>query len=302
MPPSRSALRFGAPVRFSDRWQGRLSAFEIDDWSIANIVVRHGLLRPAEVKLPFSAASAWDDDSLTLDCTSAEAFGHQIAPVAVPPRPLSSETPFSIPETRLDGALVQHSSRRAGHLLVSRGRFPMRQAYAVPVEDVAFEGGVLRLAIQADTLPVYRRDPDLLQAVVDALAAHPGLSSADRRGIREEVVDGVVRLTGNVRTPQARAAALAAVSAVPGPLAIRDHLIDDSQLEIDIARALDRAGVTRRSRVYVRAAQGEVTLSGFADSAVVLPEIERVASRVEGARSVLNRVEVRPEAPQRPAA
>jgi osmotically-inducible protein OsmY len=302
MPPNRSALRFGSPVRFSDRWQGSLTAFEIEDWSIANIVVSRGLLRRAEVKLPFSAASAWDDDSLTLDCASGEAFGLQIAPLPVPPRPLSPETPFSIPDTRLEGALVQRSSRRATHLLVSRGRFPTRQLHAVPVGDVAFEAGVLRLAIQADTLPAYRRDPDVLQAVVDALAASPGLTSADRRSIRVEVVDGVVSLHGNVRTSQARAAALAAVSAVPGALAIEDHLIDDSQLEIDVARALDRAGLTRQSRVYVRAAQGEVTLSGFADSDYLRPEIERLASRVAGVRSLINRVEVRPSVPRRPAA
>lgn len=304
MPANRSALRLGSSLRFRDRWQGALAAFEIDDdWSVANIVVSRGVLQRSEVKLPFSTVTGWNHDSLSLDCTSEEAFRQEITPVVLPPRPLSADTPFSVPDTRLYGALVQLSNRRASHLLVSRGGLLARQRCAVPVGDVAFEGGVLRLAVQADNLPAYRRDPEILQDVVDALAAHPYLTAADRHGIREEVSDGVVRLHGNVRTAHAKVAAIAAVSSVPGALAIEDDLIDDGQLEIDIARALDRAGLGRGSRVYVHSALGEVTLGGAAENAALLPELERVASRVEGVRSVLLHVEVQPPpAPQRPAA
>src|SRR4030067_487890 len=43
MQSSRPLLRLGCPVRFRDRWQGRLAAFEIDeDWLVLNVVVSPG--------------------------------------------------------------------------------------------------------------------------------------------------------------------------------------------------------------------------------------------------------------------
>jgi hypothetical protein len=57
MESARSALRLGCPVRFRDRWQGRLAALEIDDqWLVLNLVLSRGIFRRTEVKLPSSAA------------------------------------------------------------------------------------------------------------------------------------------------------------------------------------------------------------------------------------------------------
>jgi len=302
MQSTRSALRLGGPVRFRDRWQGRLASFEVDDdWLVLNLVISRGIFRPSEVKLPFSIAADWDDDALSLDCTSYEAFRREIPPLAVPPKPLSAKTPLSIAGVRLAGALVERTSRRAGHLILSRGLFASDQR-VVPVQDIALEGGIIRLAAQADALPIYRRDSDLLQAVRDTIAAHPYLTADDHHSLSVEVVDGTAYLSGNVRTPQAEAHVHEAASSVLGAAAVRGDVINDRRLEIEIGQALDAAGLFRHERIYVRAALGEVTLGGFLTSSSPIPDILRVAEAVPGVRSLDNRMEVAESPPQRTSA
>jgi len=297
MQSARSALRLGCPVRFRDRWQGRLAALEIDDqWLVLNLVLSRGIFRPLDVKLPFSAASHWDDDSLSLDCTSEEAFGRQVPPVPVPPRPLSARTPLSARDARLAGALVHRASRRASHLLLSWGLFaPGRRM--VPVQDVTLEGGVISLAAQTDALPIYRPDSELAEAVRGALAAHRYLTADDRRTLNVEVLDEVAHLSGNVRTPQAKAYVYQAAASVPGVTAVVDTVADDRQLEIDVGRALDAAGLFRYARIYVRSALGDVTLGGFVRAEAVTPDIMKVASGVPGVRSVASGMEVGESSP-----
>ena len=302
MQSTRSALRLGGPVRFRDRWQGRLASFEVDDdWLVLNLVISRGIFRPSEVKLPFSIATDWDDDSLSLDCTSYEAFSREIPPLAVPPKPLSAKTPLSLANVRLAGALVERASRRAGHLMLSRGLFASDQR-VVPVQDIAFEGGSIRLATQADALPIYRRDSELLQAVRDSLAAHPYLTADDRHSLSVEVVDGTAYLSGNVRTPQAETHVHEAASSVLGAAAVQATVINDRQLEIAIGQALDAAGLFRHERIYVRAALGEVTLGGFLTSTAPITNILKVAEAVPGVRSLDNRMEVVASPPQRASA
>src|SRR3989304_1251116 len=137
MQSTRPLLRLGCPVRFRDRWQGRLSAFEIDeDWLVLNVVVSRGLFRPVEVRLPFALAAPWDDGALSLDftsdqafrpgppalaCTSDRAFRRDLPPVAAPAMPISARTPVSAAGVRLAGALVERESRQGRRLLLAAG-------------------------------------------------------------------------------------------------------------------------------------------------------------------------------------
>jgi osmotically-inducible protein OsmY len=297
MQSARSTLRLACPVRFRDRWQGRLAALEVDDqWLVLNLVLSRGILRPLQVKLPFAAASCWDDDVLSMDCTSEEAFGRRIPPVAVPPRPLSTSTPLSARDARLAGALVDRASRRASHLLLSWGLFaPGRRV--IPVQDVTLEGGVIRLAVQMDALPIYRPDSELAEAVRGALAAHRYLTADDRRTLNVGVLDQVAHLSGNVRTPQAKAYVYAAAASAPGVIAVVDTVVDDRQLEIDVGRALDAAGLFRHGRIYVRSTLGDVTLGGFLRTKAAIPDIAKTTSAVPSVRSVTNCMEVEDNSP-----
>jgi osmotically-inducible protein OsmY len=296
MQSARPLLRLGCPVRFRDRWQGRLAAFEIDeDWLVLNVVVSRGLFRPVEVRLPFAIAAAWDDGALSLDCTSDQAFGRELPPVAAPAMPISARTPVSAAEARLAGALVERESRRVSRLLLAAGMLT-RHTRAVDVREVTLERGAVQLAAQLDALPVYRPDPELLQAVRDALAAHPYLTADDRRAVSVDVADGVAHLSGNVRTPQAEASVRDAAASVPGVSEVRSAVVDDRALETAVGRALDAAGMFRHGRLYVRAALGEVTLEGYISTAGPAADIVKAAA-VPGVRSVVDAMEVAAAAP-----
>jgi osmotically-inducible protein OsmY len=167
----------------------------------------------------------------------------------------------------------------------------------VPVQDVTLEGGVIRVAVQTDALPIFRPDSELAEAVRGTLAAHRYLTAADRRTLNVEVVDEVAHLSGNVRTSQAKAYVYQAAASVPGVTAVVDTVVDDRQLEIDVARALDAAGLFRYARIYVRSALGDVTLGGFVRAKAVTPDIVKVASAVPGVRSVASRMEVEESSP-----
>ncbi|HLA17735.1 MAG TPA: BON domain-containing protein [Dehalococcoidia bacterium] len=297
MQSSRPLLRLGCPVRFRDRWQGRLAAFEIDeDWLVLNVVISRGLLRPVEVRLPFSIADAWDEAALSLDCTSDQAFGRELPPVAAPAMPLSAHTPVSPAEARLAGALVERSSRRVSRLLLSGGLLT-REMRAVDAAAVTLEKGVVRLAAQMDTLPLYRPDPELLQALRDAIAVHPHLTADDRRALTLDVADGVAYLSGNVRSPQAEASVRQAAASVPGVREVRSAVVDDRTLETAVGRALEAAGMFRHGRLYVRAALGEVTLEGYISSAGPAADIVKAVAAVPGVRSAVDRMEVAAPAP-----
>ena len=300
MQTTRPFLRLGCPVRFRDRWQGRLLWFEVDErWLVINIAVKRGLFRPTEVKLPFSIAAAWDDNALSLDCTSDQAFGREIPPLAAPAMPFSSRTPVSA-AVRLAGALVTRESRQVSRLLLAAGPLG-RDIRAVDVQGFTLERGAVHLHAQFDTLPVYRPDAELIQAVRDALAAHPHLTADDRRALTADVADGVAYLSGNVRTPRAAAAVRDAAAAVSGVVEVRSVVADDRTLEVAVGRALDAAGMFRQGRLYVRAALGEVTVGGYMPFAAARDIVKAVAA-VPGVRSVVERTEVPPPMPSAAAA
>jgi osmotically-inducible protein OsmY len=301
MEPTRSALRLKCPVRFKDRWQGRLTVFEVDDdWSVINLVVSRGIFRRTDVKLPFASAMDWNDD-VSLDCTSYEAFGRRIPPVAAPPRPFSPETPLSAGDARLAGAMVERASRRVSHLLFSRKRRPSDQRL-VPVQDVSLEGGVIMLPAQWHALSVYRRDSELAEAARNALVAHRYLTADDRRALKVEVIDAVAHVSGNVRTPRTAILVRETVASVPGIADVRSAVVDDRQLEFEIGRALDAAGLFRHGRIYVRATRGEVTLDGFVPAEAVISDVLRVVSSPAGVRSIEHRIVVEKAAPPAAAA
>jgi osmotically-inducible protein OsmY len=285
-----ATLRIGCPVEFKDRWQGSLQSFELDeDWEVLNVAVKRGILHwKSNVRLPFSLAQSWSDEGLHLSCTSAEAFGRQIPPVAAPARPLSAHTPLAIPGARLAGALVKGKVRRMEEAILNVGGVHHR----IPVSNLAFEGKVLRLLAQLDAIAIYVPDGELVEAVKHELARDPFLIVDELRLLRVGASAGIVTLSGNVRTRQVRERIEAVARSVPGVIAVENRISDDVQLELEIGRALNREGLQHAADLYVRCNLGEATLFGRAPSLRVIDYAVRTASALPGVRSVKSRLEV----------
>lgn len=284
--PARSApLILGVPVQFRDRWQGRLTAIEVDEtWEVLNLVVRGGLLRwSSAVKLPFSASTGWSDHHVAFDCTSRQAFAREVPPIAAPARPLSKDTPLSLPGAALAGLLVERSSRRAGQVIITASAVRRSR---VPVADVSFEGKVMRIAAQAENLAPYLTDEEIALRVRHILARDGILTGEERGSVIADVSSGVVTLSGNVRTKRVRERIEALAAAMDGASGVRNQVVDDIELELAIGQALSRSGLQRRAEVYARSMLGEVTLFGSAASAATVDDVVRVVSAVPGVRTV----------------
>jgi len=282
-------LRFGTRVVFSDRWAGRVTGFEINEaWEILNILVTVGIFRSNTVKLPLDKAT-WTAERVSfVEATSVQAFSREVQPVAAPARPVTARTPSSMPGIRLAGALVDSDSRTARALLVTRGG----STYLAPTGQVTFSGKGIVIAARGDSLDRYYDDESIIDAVEQAIARSRAIPADESRAIKTSARGGRVTIQGNVRTKQAKDMLTAAASSVPGATMASIEVFDDVELEFDVARALNAAGIARNAGIHPRSALGDVTLFGFAQSAAAAAEAVRAATRVSGVRSLHDRIEI----------
>ena len=289
-----SALRLGSRARFQDRWSGRISAIEITEgWEAVNVVVENGFLFwRSSVRLPLSAVSDWTDDSVTFTCTSRQAFGHEVPPVAVPSRPIASDTPVAPSDASIAGALIDQGDRQVQEIILSRRAGHVR----IPVSDVVFEGRTLSLSAQPETLPRYRPDDEIGRSIHRAIRNDDGLTADEKRSLHFAVEGGVVTMSGNARVENARERAIEIVDAITGVTIVNDASHDDLGLETAVGLALDGAGVGRHSEIYARSSLGQLQLYGYVPSPAAKDDAVRVAAAVAGVRDVTSRLEVQPAA------
>ncbi len=295
MPNTPQPLMLGAPVIFRDRWQGRLAAMDVDtNWEVLNVVIQRGVLRwSSEVKLPLSAATGWADDHITFDCTSRQAFGREIPPIAALAPRLSKATTVNLPRAVLSGLMVAVASRRASEIIVLQGP-GLRKQTRIAVGSVIIQGDSLRITASSEDLPPYRTDSELAASVLSALSLDGSLGADDRRVLSVEAVNGTVRLSGNVRTGDTKKRIERIARSVPGAESVESRLVDDPDLELGIGRALDQSGLLNGANIYVRSRLGEVTISGYVRASRTEFEIVRVISAMAGPCRVKSVLELKP--------
>lgn len=292
MADNISELRLGCRVRFQDRWAGQIDAVEVDEsWEVLNVVVRHGFPRTSTVRLPLNAATGWSGEHLAFDeITSVAAFGRELPPIAAPSRPISRQTPMATGNLRLTALMVDHATRRTSAVLLQRDG----TLIGVPAGGVTFEGKVMHLGVQPDSFVRHFSEIELRERVREGLAAERELTPGESRYVEVGVADGNPRLTGNVRTKQSRESVHRSASAALGMNVNVDGLFDDMQLETAIGLAMESAGLTRGTEVYIRCTLGAAVLFGYAPSQPVADEAVLTASRVPGVREVASQIEIGP--------
>lgn len=285
-----SALRLGGQAKFEDRWRGTMAALEItEDWEVVNVVIEAGFLAwRTSIRLPLTAATTWDDDHISFSCTSGAAFRHEVPPIAVPSRPVGRTTPLSVGGATFAGALVQTLDRQVTEVLISRNARYSR----VPVAEVTFEGKVLAIGAQQESLSAYRPERAIEADVRKAVREDQGLTGDDKRGLKFTVSGGIVTIGGNARIDNAVQRAAAIAGRIRGVADVQVEAVDDLSLESVIGLAVDKAGLSRNAQVYARSALGVVTLYGDATSAAVADDVARAVGRVPGVREVVNRLEI----------
>jgi osmotically-inducible protein OsmY len=139
-------------------------------------------------------------------------------------------------------------------------------------------------------------DPEILETVTRAIndlvivrESHPPLEIA--------VEKGVVTLEGTVLSNIMRRTVLYQAATTPGVQKVLDHLYEDPQLELAVARALAADAGLERSQPSIRVSsyQGVITLSGTIGDETERSKAEELASQTDGVRRVNNKLAIEAE-------
>jgi hypothetical protein len=135
--------------------------------------------------------------------------------------------------------------------------------------------------------PPARGDEELRADAIDAIS-RLDLDRAFRSGVRIGVRDGVVELSGHVRTPAHARPIGQTAGAVPGALGVRNGLVDDESLTYRVAQALTADPTVRRAHLRVESRLGRVSLEGTLPSQTARRTATALAAAVPGVRAVDN--------------
>jgi len=112
--------------------------------------------------------------------------------------------------------------------------------------------------------------------------------------VQVHVRSGVVTLSGVVASYPIKAKAMDAAHSVPGVHQVRDNLLTDTEIEVQIVFSLSADPRTRDAAhvIAVTAVNGMVSLDGHVPSSKVVQAAEGIATDVLGVRAVSNRLQV----------
>lgn len=192
--------------------------------------------------------------------------------------------------------LLDQQTRHATHIVVRQG-WLARRDIIVPL-DWAIEVTHDRIVLDArdwqlEQLPEYRPDEeiaeDVRQVLYEAPVFHDG---ADFYAMQVRVQDGVVTLRGNVRNSARRIDAELLARRIRGVLEVRNELISDDELEIEVERALRRDDRIVIQDAHIQAVLGLVALRGRVATAQQRDLAAQIARHVPGVQAVNNLLEI----------
>ncbi len=287
-------INFGSPANAADDTLGKVAQVLVhpDTWQISHVVVQRGLFARKLLALPVELVSQARVDglefSLTVDDLLQKAQNpkgnllllKEHLPVGNGPEKLGGLSQlFFDGETRRIAYLVMHRhSLAGGEVLLSVDQLAVLQADRLEVKIPAREFSVL---------PHYRHDPELAEAVRQALWDFPRLR-VDLGSVRVHAQCNEVWLLGHVSSETNRRLAEDQASVVTGVRAIHNELVADNELAMGIATALGKHKETRGLPIGVYPDLGVVHLRGIVPTERAKQVAEEVANAAIGTESVQN--------------
>jgi osmotically-inducible protein OsmY len=301
-------INFGSPARATDETLGKVTQAYVHagNWHISHVVVERGLLAKKRLFLPVDLITEARVNGVQFSLTVDELLAKSQAPKGSELVAMREHLPIFSGKDKI-GTLSQlffdATTGQLSHLVVHR--------HAIAGGEVLLGSDQLerltadRLEINVSSkefaiLPHYRADPELAEAVRQALWNYPRLR-VDLGAVQVYAQCNDVWLQGYVSSEMNRRLADNQARLVPEVRSLYNELIADNDLAMEIAAALAKSEITRGLPIGVYPNLGEVYLRGVVPTAEAREAAEAIASEAPDVKAVHNELAVSPKAEFLPA-
>ncbi len=160
----------------------------------------------------------------------------------------------------------------------------------IPDEFSRCEERVLVVDHGKELSPIERMDSALQESIYQAFWKDSVLRAVEYQQIDVRVKDAVVYLNGHIVSSTSQNRIKKSLSAIPGIVEIKNNLILDDQLTVEIASALGALEHTYDCKFFTGTSHGVVSLNGVVSSDKVRLLAEKVVASHPHVRGVINNV------------
>lgn len=140
--------------------------------------------------------------------------------------------------------------------------------------------------------PMTRSDASLKESVERAIWKDDVLRAIEYYEIDVRAKNGIVHLNGHITNSTSRIRIESAIRSVPGILEVRNHLVLDDKLTLEVAGALGTLEHRYGCKFFTGSSHGVISISGIVSNENVKLLAERCAAENPNVRGVINRVRV----------
>lgn len=140
--------------------------------------------------------------------------------------------------------------------------------------------------------PLEKQDANLKTNVTDALWKDEVLRTLEYDEIDILVKSGVVTLNGHITSSRSQNRVGNALHAIPGIVEIKNNLVSDDKLTLDVAKALGNLEHVYHCKFFTGASHGVISINGTVSTQNIRSLAEKCASDTPHIRGVINNIQV----------
>ena len=141
--------------------------------------------------------------------------------------------------------------------------------------------------------PIQKTDADIKEYIYHAFWKDDVLRAIEYSEIDVHVKNGVVYLNGHIVSTTSKGRVENAIRAIPGILGIKNNLVLDDKLTLEVAASLGKLEHSYDCKFFTGASHGVVSLNGIVSDENVKLSAEKCAASNPNVRGVINHVRVR---------
>jgi hypothetical protein len=290
-------INFGSAANATDDILGKVTQAYVHsgNWHISHVVVERGLLLKKRLFLPVDLVTEARVNGVQFSLTVDELEEKSQAPKGSELLAMREHLPVLSGADKI-GALSQlffdAATGQLSHLVVHRHAIAGGEVLLGNDQLERLTADHLKVKVSAREfaiLPHYRPDPELAEAVREALWNYPRLR-VDLGTVQVYAQCNDVWLQGYVSSEMNRRLVENLARLVPEVRNLYNELIADSDLATEIAAALAKSNVTRGLPIGVYPDLGEVYLRGVVPTEEARKAAEAIASEAPDVKAVHNEI------------